>query len=255
MDAGGQIRSFPDLEALSRAAAGIFVAEATTSLARQARFAVALSGGATPRRTYELLATGPFRDRMNWQQVHVFWGDERSVPPADPQSNYRLARLALLEHVPLPPENVHPIPAFPAVEMGAWKYEADLKAFFGQAAPRFDLIFLGLGADGHTASLFPGSPVLEEERRWVAGVPAPGRGAARVTLTAWAINRAALVVFLVSGQDKAEALKNVVAGPREPQRFPAQLIRPASGRLLWLADKEAAGGLSGNHTRGGTSRL
>lgn len=246
MDAGSQIRSFSDLEALSRAAAGIFVAEGMKSLAHQGRFAAALSGGATPRRTYELLATGPFRDRVNWQQVHIFWGDERGVPPEDAQSNYHLARQAFLAHVPLPPENIHPIPAFPSVDLGAWKYEADLKAFFGQAAPCFDLIFLGLGADGHTASLFPGSPVLGEERRWVAGVPAPGRGAARVTLTAWAINRAALVVFLVSGQDKAEALKNVMEGPREPQRFPAQLIRPVSGRILWLADKEAAGGLSGN---------
>ncbi len=244
MDAGGQIRSFPDLEALSRAAAAIFVEEAKASTARQGRFAAALSGGATPWRTYELLAAEPFRDRVNWQQVHIFWGDERGVPPEDPQSNYRLARRAFLEHVPLPPENVHPIPAFPAVEMGARHYETELKAFFGQAAPRFDLIFLGLGADGHTASLFPGSPVLGEERRWVAGVPASGQGVSRVTLTAWAINRAALVVFLVAGKDKAEALKNVVAGPRQPRRYPAQLIRPASGRILWLADKEAAGGLS-----------
>jgi 6-phosphogluconolactonase len=247
MDAGGQIRSFPDLEALSRAAAGIFLEEARGSLAHQGRFAVALSGGATPRRTYELLATEPFRDRVNWQQVHIFWGDERGVPPEDAQSNYRLARRAFLDHVPLPPENIHPIPAFPSVDLGARHYEAELQAFFGQAPPRFDLIFLGLGADGHTASLFPGSPVLGEERRWVTGVPPPGQGVARVTLTAWAINRAALVVFLVAGKDKALALKNVVEGPREPQRCPVQLIRPASGRVLWLVDTEAAGGLSGNH--------
>jgi 6-phosphogluconolactonase len=244
MGAAGDIRSFPDLEALSRAAAGIFVEEAQRSTAPEGRFAVALSGGATPRRTYELLATEPFRDRVNWRQVHIFWGDERGVPPDDAQSNYRLARRAFLEHVPLPPKNIHPIPAFPSVERGARQYEAELKAFCGPAAPRFDLIFLGLGTDGHTASLFPGSPVLGEERLWVAGVPAAGQGVGRVTLTAWAINRVALVVFLVAGKDKAQALKNVVEGPRDPQRSPAQLIRPASARLLWLVDREAAGGLS-----------
>lgn len=250
MGAGGEIRIFPDLEALSRAAAGIFVEEAAKGTAQQGHFAVALSGGSTPKRTYELLAAEPFRDRITWRQVHIFWGDERGVPPEDPQSNYRLARRAFLEHVPLPPENVHPIPAFPGVEMGARHYEGELKVFFGPAAPRFDLILLGLGADGHTASLFPGSWVLGEERLWVAGVRAPGGGGGRVTLTAWAINQAALVVFLVAGKDKAEALKNVMEGVREPQRFSAQLIRPASGKLLWLVDKAAAGSLSGSHFQG-----
>jgi 6-phosphogluconolactonase len=244
MDAIGRIQTFPDLEALSAAAARIFVEEAARSVAARGRFAVALSGGSTPRRTYQLLATERFRDRVNWQQVHIFWGDERGVPPEDPRSNYRLAREVLLARVPIPPENLHPIVAFPSVAMGAQKYEAELKAFFGQARPSFDLIFLGMGADGHIASLFPGTAVLWEERRWVAGVSVPDQEVARVTLTSWVINLAALVVFLVAGQDKAEVLKSVLEGPREPVRFPAQLIRPVSQRLLWLVDQEAASLLS-----------
>lgn len=244
MDAFRRIRSYPDLEALSHAAARVFVEEAARSVAGRGRFAVALSGGSTPRRTYQLLATERFRDRVNWQQVHIFWGDERGVSPEDPRSNYRLAREVLLTRVPLPPENLHPIAAFPSVAMGAQKYEAELKAFFGQARPGFDLIFLGMGADGHIASLFPGSSVLWEERRWVAGVSVPDQEVARVTLTSWVINLAALVVFLVAGQDKAEVLQKVLEGPREPALFPAQLIRPPSRRLLWLVDREAASLLS-----------
>jgi 6-phosphogluconolactonase len=244
MDAPGRILSFPDLEALSDAAARIFVEEAARSVAARGRFAVALSGGSTPRRTYQLLATERFRDRVNWQQVHIFWGDERGVSPEDSRSNYRLARGVLLTRVPIPPENLHPMAAFPSVAMGAQKYEAELKAFFGQARPSFDLIFLGMGADGHIASLFPGTPVLWEERHWVAGVSVPDQEVARVTLTSWVINLAALVVFLVAGQDKAEVLKSVLEGPRETVRFPAQLIRPVSQRLLWLVDQEAASLLS-----------
>lgn len=244
MDAFSQIRSYPDLEALSHAAARVFVEEAARSVGGRGRFAVALSGGSTPRRTYQLLATERFRDRVNWEQVHIFWGDERGVSPEDPRSNYRLAREVLLTRVPLPPENLHPIVAFPSVAMGAQKYEAELKAFFGQARPSFDLIFLGMGANGHTASLFPGSAVLWEERRWVAGVSVPDQEVARVTLTAWVINLAAQVVFLVAGQDKAEVLQKVLEGPREPALLPAQLIRPLSQRLLWLVDREAASLLS-----------
>ncbi len=240
MEARSDIRSFPDLEALSHAAAGIFREEAARSITARGRFAVALSGGGTPRRTYELLATGQFRDRVNWQQVHIFWGDERGVPPEDSRSNYHLARKCLLERVPLPPEHIHPIPAFPSVALGAEKYETELKVFFGHTAPHFDLIFLGLGVDGHTASLFPGSPVLWEERRWVTGVSVPDQELARVTLTPWVINLAARVVFLVAGKDKAEVVKVVLEGPRDPLRYPAQLIRPLSKRLLWLADQEAA---------------
>ncbi len=244
MDAFRRILSYPDLEALSHAAARVFVEEAARSVAGRGRFAVALSGGSTPRRTYQLLATERFRDRVNWEQVHIFWGDERGVSPEDPRSNYRMAREVLLTRVPLPPENLHPIAAFPSVAMGAQKYEAELKAFFGQARPGFDLIFLGMGADGHIASLFPGSSVLWEERRWVAGVSVSDQEVARVTLTSWVINLAALVVFLVAGQDKAEVLQKVLEGPREPARFPAQLIRPPSQRLLWLVDREAASLLS-----------
>jgi len=240
----GKVLIYPNLEALSEAAAQIFATTAAQAVASRGRFSVALPGGGTPRLIYELLAKPPLRDRVTWPQVHLFWGDERSVPFGDPRSNYHLVRESLLQHAPLPPENVHPLAAYPAPEAGAWVYEDELRAFFGYGPPAFDLIFLGLGADGHTASLFPETAVLKEERRWVAPVVVPGQEEPRVTLTAWTINQAAMVVFLVSGKAKAGALKGVLEGPYKPRRLPAQLIRPVTGNLLWLADREAAAHLT-----------
>jgi len=239
-----RLRVYPDLETLSEAAARVFVAEAARAGAARGRFAAALSGGSTPRRTYEFLAAPPFRDRVDWPQVHLFWGDERGVPPEDPRSNYRLAREALVRRVPIPPGNIHPIPAYPSVEEGARAYEAELQAFFAGGPPCFDLVFLGLGADGHTASLFPGGPLWREETRWVAPVAGTGPGVSRVTLTPQIFNQAGQVVFLVSGADKAAILQKVLEGPRDPVRLPAQLIRPESGEILWLVDREAAAALT-----------
>jgi 6-phosphogluconolactonase len=241
--ASRNLRVFPDLEALSRAAAALFAEQAESALAAHGRFSVALSGGSTPKRTYELLARTPHRDRVDWAKVHIFWGDERCVPPGDPRSNSRLAREALLERVPVPKAQVHPILCQTAPDRAARAYEDLLRRFFPTEDRTFDLIFLGLGEDGHTASLLPGDPVLAERQRWAAPVYDAGQELFRVTLTPVVINRAALVAFLVAGAGKAGVLREVLQGQGEPQRLPARLIRPEPGRLCWLADEAAAAGL------------
>jgi 6-phosphogluconolactonase len=230
---------YNDFNALSNAAAGILVQQARQAMQAKGWFAVALSGGQTPQRAYELVAQPPYRDSVSWRQVHVFWGDERCVSHGDLRSNTRMARQALLDQVPIPASQIHPISCGPAARQGADEYEAVLREFFGNQPPRFDLIFLGLGENGHTASLFPGSPVLEEKERWVSDVHVAGQDLHRVTLTAPIINQAAVVAFLVSGVSKAGVLKEVLEGPVDPMRLPAQSIRPANGELHWLVDRDA----------------
>ncbi len=236
----GTVRIYSDFEALSRGAAELFARCAGEAIEKQGRFTVVLSGGATPKRTYELLAGPPFRDGIAWDRVVVFWGDERWVPPEDHRSNARMARQALLDHAPVSPLRIHPIEGGTSPEEAARRYEALLRAFFANGPPRFDLVLLGLGEDGHTASLFPGDPALEESERWVLPVYPAQRDLCRITLTAPLINRSGEIVFVVSGASKARALHEVLEGPRDPSRLPAQLIHPESGRLHWLADREAA---------------
>ncbi len=232
----------PDAETLSWEAAGWFVRLAAEAVAGRGRFSVALSGGSTPRGLYALLAGEPYRSQVPWSQVHVFWGDERHVPPDHPDSNYRLARQTLLDRVPIPPGNVHRIPAErPDPQAAAAEYERTLRTFFGPGWPRFDLILLGLGADGHTASLFPGTAVLHETERLVAAPYVDGLSAHRLTLTPPVLNHAANVLFLVAGEGKAATLHAVLEGPYRPERFPSQLVRPAEGRLVWIVDRAAAG--------------
>jgi len=229
---------FPDLETLSRAAAALFVRQARRAVQRAGRFIVALAGGQTPRRTYEWLAHPGCREAVPWEAVYVFWGDERCVPLSDPRSNAGMAWEALLRHVPIPPDHIHPIEGAGDPEAAAARYEALLRRFFGEAPPRFDLILLGLGEDGHTASLFPFHPALDEPTRWVAAVDAADPP--RVTLTFPILNQARRVVFLVSGANKAAILHAVLREPPDPHRRPAQGVRPGPGRLLWLADRAAA---------------
>jgi len=230
---------YADLEALSHAAAGIWVQQAREAIHARGRFSVALSGGQTPQRMYELLAQSPLRDRVAWGQVHVFWGDERCVPPNESRSNERMARQALLDLVPIPPEQVHPIRCARSAREAAEQYETVLRTFFKGQAPRFDLVLLGLGENGHTASLFPGTSVLDEQERWVKEVYLAEQGLYRVTLSAPLINQAMLVAFLVTGSAKASVLPQVLEGPFDPHRLPAQLIRPTHGDLYWLIDQEA----------------
>jgi 6-phosphogluconolactonase len=234
------IQVYPDPESLSRAAAALLVMQANLAVAARGRFSVALSGGATPRRTYELLAATPLKDQAPWDRMHVFWGDERGVPLNDPRSNARMAQEAWLDHVPIPKDQIHPLDCSQAPAAAGRQYEAQLREFFAGRPPRLDLVLLGLGDDGHTASLFPGTPVLEERERWVAAVHLDEQNLYRVTMTAPLINQAAMVAFLVAGKSKAGVLQEVLHGPRDPGRLPAQLIQPQNGDLLWLADLAAA---------------
>jgi 6-phosphogluconolactonase len=218
--------------------------------------AFALAGGATPRALYRLLCdpAEPFRDRIAWETIHFFWGDERHVPPDHPDSNFRMAREAMLDHVPVPAAHVHRIASEePDAARAASRYERELIDVFHLAAdregaasaaeldwPRFDLMLLGLGEDGHTASLFPGSPVLAESRHLVAAVWVESHQAWRITLTPPVLAHAATVIFLVSGAAKAAALAAVMEGKPRPALYPAQVVAPVDGRLLWLVDEDAA---------------
>jgi 6-phosphogluconolactonase len=232
------------LEEVGGEAAARFRRLAAESIAATGRFFVALSGGSTPRALYRSLAEPPSRDAIDWPRVHLFWGDERFVPADHPDSNYRLAREAFISRVPIPTGNVHPFPADAAdPQTAAAQYDETLRRFFAspeREAPRFDLILLGLGADGHTASLFPGSPALDEDGRLAVAAYVPKLDAWRLTLTPSVLRAARHIIFLVAGLDKASALREVLQGPYDPHRLPAQLARPEDGDLTWLVDEAAA---------------
>ena len=236
------IRIYPDFESLSTGAAELLAQLATASVEARGRFSMVLSGGNTPRRTYELLSQDPFRGRVPWEKAHVFWGDERCVPANDPRNNSRMARQVLLDCVPVPSGGIHPIECAQSPEDAALRYESLLRAFFADGPPRFDIVLLGLGENGHTASLFPFTPVLDERERWVSEVHAADQNISRITMTAPVINQARAVVFIVSSASKAQVLQEVLEGPGDPSRLPAQLIHPElyGGDLYWLADKPAA---------------
>jgi len=242
---------FPTVDALMRAAAEAFVRCAAESIRVSARFAVALSGGSTPAGLYALLATGAYARRVDWLRVHVFWGDERCVPPNDPASNYRLARESLLDHVPVPAANLHRIRGEDDPAAAAAEYEWELRQAFATpdgppgSAPgsRFDLVLLGLGDNGHTASLFPGMAAVHERGRWVVAQQVAAVPKWRVTLTPVVINAAGEVVFLVSGREKAATLGRVLDGPYQPDSLPAQVVAPRNGRVRWLVDAAAAADL------------
>jgi len=234
-----------DAAALCQAGAAEFVRQAREAVGAKGAFTVALSGGSTPKGLYGLLATDPtLRAQLPWDNVQVFWGDERHVPPDDAESNYRMANEAMVSKVPIPPANVHRINSEHAEpSQAAEVYEQTLRMFFRLSAgqfPRFDLVFLGLGPEGHTASLSPGTKGLHEERRLVVSNWVGKFYTDRITMTPPVLNNAACVIFLVSGEDRALPLKAVLEGPHEPEQLPAQLIHPSRGRLLWLIDRPAA---------------
>lgn len=230
---------------LARAAARLFVTHSVAAVAQRRLFTVALSGGSTPKSLYELLANPnePFRDQIPWARAHFFWSDERHVPPDHPDSNYRMANEALLSRVPVSPSNVHRVQSEnPGAADAAREYEEVLLNFTHQEPPKLDLILLGLGTDGHTASIFPGSEVLQETTRLVAAPWVEKLNAYRITMTLPLLNNGASILFLVSGAEKAEIVKEVLQGP---QKYPAQAIKPVNGHLLWLLDKEAASKIEG----------
>jgi len=226
---------------------------ASETIGERGRFLVALSGGSTPRPLYQSLASAAYAPRVDWSRVHLFWGDESCVPLDHPESNYRMTREALIQRVPIPAENVHRIRGEAEPHAAAEEYERVLRGFFGPGdvpARSFDLVLLGMGPDGHTASIFPGTPAVDETRRWALAVHVVRpRAMWRVTLTTVVLNAAANVTFLVAGADKSARLREVLGdeGDRDEgvdhPLSPAQLIRPAHGEVRWMLDAAAAAGL------------
>jgi 6-phosphogluconolactonase len=238
MAMNGHIETLPDPAALARRVADWMTSAA---LAVKDDFRVSLSGGSTPKTLFTLLASDPFIGRFPWGRVSWFWGDERFVPYNHPESNYRMTREVMLTKVPVPPENVHPVPADGTPEEAASRYERTLQAAYGAAVldparPLFDITLLGLGPDGHTASLLPGEPVLQERKRWVAAV-SHGRPEVRITMTYPVIESSRRVAFLVAGKEKAAIFKTIRAGGSD---VPAARVKPL-GELVWFVDRAAAG--------------
>jgi 6-phosphogluconolactonase len=241
------VRVFDDLASLSLAAAVEVVDICRRAISEHGIISVALSGGSTPARLYKLLARPPYREQINWTAVHVFWGDERCVPPDDPQNNYGQARDLLLDQVPVPAQNIHRVESELEPQQAAEDYLSVLKQHATPPLkwPRFDLVLLGMGEDGHTASLFPGSTVEAPLPALAVRGDYHDRPAWRVTLTPMVFNAAAVVLILVSGSGKSKTLADVLYGPYRPEALPAQRIRPANGRLIWMLDRGAAAALPG----------
>jgi 6-phosphogluconolactonase len=271
------IQRFPTAELLADAVARHIADCAADAIASRGRFTLALAGGSTPRAAYLRLAAGDEAHQLDWRRTHVLWGDERCVPPGDPRSNYRMAKEALLDRVPVPATQVHRIRGEDDPEKAAADYEAELRSLLGCHPERsktchpersegslesrattersfaslrmtaaslrmtnsLDLVLLGLGEDGHTASLFPGQPAVHEAEAWVMAVPAPIGDMWRVTLTPAVLDLAKNVTFVVSGASKAQRLADVLEGPFNPDLLPAQAIRPVQGRLTWMVDAAA----------------
>jgi 6-phosphogluconolactonase len=246
MTGRGELQIYRNPEALAAALAELFVTTGSVAMADRGSFYVALSGGNTPRNAYELLAREPLVEQLSWSDTFVYFGDERCVPPIDEQSNYRMAQKAFLDAVPIPPANVHRIAGEADPGHAANEYASILRADLGNA-PVFDLVLLGLGPDGHTASLFPGAAPDVDDQALVRAVYAKSQMMWRVTITPKVINLARTVVFAVEGPDKAAALAAVYEGPIDPTKYPAQIVHPTSGRLIWMVDELAAGMLKQKH--------
>ncbi|MBC7568641.1 MAG: 6-phosphogluconolactonase [Spirosoma sp.] len=243
------IQKNPD--ALARAAADFITKRIKHVLKTQDRFTIALSGGSTPKALHELLAKPPYVDQIPWLQLHVFWGDERYVPIDDPQSNAGMAYDTLLGHVYTPEDQIHVWRTDLEPEAAAADYDRILHEYFSETGkaspgPTFDLVLLGMGDDGHTLSLFPGTEVVHEQTAWTKAFFLDQQDMYRLTLTAPMANRAACVLFLVAGPKKAEALKQVLEGDYNPDKYPSQEIKPIPGELIWMVDEKAAAELAKN---------
>jgi 6-phosphogluconolactonase len=239
MSERGHLQVCADAGDLAQSLADLIATSANSAVAGRGAFHIALSGGNTPKAAYELLAGNVLRAAIPWEQVFIYFGDERCVPPDDDRSNYRMAAHAFLDQVPIPPGNVHRIRGEIDPGMAANEYASTLRADFG-SAPQLDLVLLGLGEDGHTASLFPGSNPDIDDGALVRAVYAKPQDMWRITLTPAVINASRRVVFAVDGAAKAAILAAVYEGPRDPVLYPAQIVSPASGELKWLVDEAAA---------------
>jgi 6-phosphogluconolactonase len=247
-----ELRCFADPVAVCRAGADEFLLAQQKSRDAGSRFRVALSGGSTPRLLHDLLRRPPYVEKIAWEEIDFFFGDERSVAPSHSDSNYRMARVTLFDELKIRADQIHRMQAERSdLDAAAREYEVELADAFGSPGreagaqpPRIDLIFLGIGVDGHTASLFPGTSALAEQHRWVVGNPVPQLDCERMTFTYPLINAGIRVIFLVTGASKGPALKGILEGPRSDSPYPAQSVAPDDGRLLFLFDRPAAGELS-----------
>ena len=236
-----KIEVFDTQELLSRAATEFIIKLANESVLEHGNFSISLSGGSTPEQLFVLLASDEYKTRMPWANTFIFWGDERYVPLNDQRNNWYVARTLLLDKIDIPAANIFAIPVNlePAAK-AAQTYEQTMKNFFGNELPQFDLIMLGIGENAHTASLFPHTAVIHEQKEWVSALYVDEVKMYRITMTALLINNARNVLFLAAGQGKAEVLKTVLTASYNPDEYPAQLISPTQGNLYWFIDKKAA---------------
>jgi 6-phosphogluconolactonase len=249
MKTNREIRILADANSIAQTAAAEFLAAMRAAESVKDSFTVALAGGSTPKALYALLATNPsLQSKVPWSKIQFFFGDERHVPPDNAESNFRMANEAMFSKAPIDPKQIHRIKAEkPDAAQAAEEYGKELRTSFKLQAgqlPRFDLVLLGMGPEGHTASLFPGTKALKEERRLVVSNWVGKLYTDRITLTPPVLNNAAQVIFMVHGEEKAPALKAVLEGPYEPDQLPAQIIKPQEGKVLWLLDPTAAGMLA-----------
>lgn len=239
------IAVYPDIQTLSQEAAQSVVRLASEAIVTRGRFSIALSGGSTPKILYGLLGSEPYRSQINWSSVDIFWSDERCVPPDSDDSNYHLAQEVLLSRIPIPESQVHRMPADQADRNAAAQAYTDemQRTFSTDGIPHFDLLQLGMGPEGHTASLFPHQASLHEQQRLVMYVNVPKPPPPRLTFTPPLLNAARHVLFLVTGTDKADAVQAVLEGEYQPDEYPAQIVRPTDGEVVWMLDTAAAGKL------------
>ena len=235
----------PGIEEIAHEAANRIVKIAQEVLKQKQYFRLVLSGGSTPKRLFKILAGEPYQNQLPWDRIQFFWGDERCVAPDHSDSNYRMAREAFLNNLKIPEAHIHRLKGEASdPNASALEYEEKIRDHFSikknGSPPRFDLILLGMGTDGHTASLFPDTPALEKTDRWVVANPVEKLGTTRLTMTPRIINQAVCIIFLISGSDKAPILSEVLEGPYEPKRLPSQLIQPEAGKMVWLLDRAAA---------------
>lgn len=233
------LHTYNNLNELSAAVADWMVSYISDTLSKNSRFTISLSGGSTPQKLYSLLATDAYKEKIDWSKMHIFYGDERAVPFEDERNNAKMTYDTLLDHVPVPASQIHVMKTDIDPEAAARQYDEILHQYFSEGETTFDLALLGMGDDGHTLSIFPGSELVDEKSAWVKAIYVPAQKMYRITLTVPITNRAAKVAFLTAGSNKAAVLKQVVSGEFNPGLYPSQLIRPENGELYWFVDKEA----------------
>ncbi len=239
------LKIFTNKEALTKATAQLIITESKNCIKEKGSFTWALSGGSTPLQLYKLLATDAYQKKLDWKNIYIFWSDERYAPFQSEENNSHQAKLALLDHIPIPQENIFTTPVNLPVKKAAKHYEETLKQFFKTDQPVFDLILLGMGSDGHTASLFPHTEILKEKEALVKSIFIEKVNMERITFTVPLINKAKKILFLISGAEKAATLQKVLSDKKQPQLYPAQLIKAAKkNELIWFADAKAAAKLT-----------